>query len=267
MSRRGNSINTVLPFGTCFGIVSSLWVCVYETLVPNAHHAVVHGHNLDELQESATRLRDRRQDLYNRLTSCIVEAKRFSRKDPKAFRNKVSGVRRLKSQLNKMDESIAALESNIDQVMHSDITRDIIDSFKKSAAAIKSSGTQLGPPDSINDFMEELQAQMQTANEVADTVYSRQFYQVAEEATDEELLQELDMILLDESGVDRPAAADDSAVITEYPSLPIPIPRENSASSMLLRRGNQQHHTQASSSESSGLLSHHRDEAQELAPL
>lgn len=255
MSARQRAVES---HGTCFSIISSLWVYLYEQLVPDAYYSTAHGHNVDELHRSVARLHDKRQDLHSRLVTWVADARRC-RRDPKVFRNKVYSIRRLKSQLDKMDSCIATIESNLDQVLHSDITRDIMESFKKSMVAIKSSGTQLGPPDSVNDLMEEMQNELQSATEVTDTVYSRQFSLHhhggldgnGDEPTDEELMLELDQMLLSADDGDTGGAAEGTAVpgpldpvISDYPSTPAHMPLQP-ASSVMQRRG------QASSSTSS----------------
>lgn len=265
-ARQTHKQRAVEYHGACFSIISSLWVWLYEQLVPDAYYSTAHGHNVDELHKSVARLHDKRRDLHSRLVSWIADARRC-RRDPKVFRNKVYSIRRLKSQLDKMDSCIATIESNLDQVLHSDITRDIVESFKKSMVAIKSSGTQLGPPDSVNDLMEEMQNDLQSANEVTDTVYSRQFSLhhhpgCDSEPTDEELMWELDQMLLSEDDGERSsnsmsgtaaaaaaaAAGPVDPVISDYPLAPAHMPLQSTTigvSSVMQRR------VQASSSSSS----------------
>lgn len=129
-----------------------------------------------------------------------------------------------------------------------------MESFRKSIAAIKSSGTSLGTPDTVNDFMEELQTELQNANEVGlsslslslsaflsvltsvcvcvqitDTLYGKWQGSGAAatagdgdvEVTDEQLLEELDAILEEEKGSKTSVATREaSSILTEYPQAP-----------------------------------------------
>lgn len=133
----------------------------------------------------------------------MADAKWCKQRDPQTFRQRCAGVRRLKGQLDKMDASITAIECNVDQVLHSDITRDIVDSFRQSIAAIRSSGTQLGTPDTINDFMDELQTELQNATDITDALYGKASAGELggagglEAHDDDDLVRELDQILRD----------------------------------------------------------------------
>lgn len=73
------------PPNACFGILASIWVSAYEYVIPSAYQIVAHGHNLDELRESVTRLHNKREEVRKRFVSSIADAKKC-RKDPKMFR-------------------------------------------------------------------------------------------------------------------------------------------------------------------------------------
>lgn len=218
--------------GACYSVVAAAWVWMYENLwSPKAYQTVAHGQNLDELLASVGRLHSKRQDLRDRLVSSVTDAKRCKQRDPRTFRQRCAGVRRLKGQLDKMDASIAAIECNVDQVLHSDITRDIVDSFRQSIAAIRSSGTQLGTPDTINDFMDELQTELQNATDITDALYGKAS-STGEllggagdlDLHDDDLVRELDQILLDEDALEDVDLGGNrqrsgSALVSEYPSV------------------------------------------------
>ena len=62
----------------------------------------------------------------------------------KAFQNKMMGVRRLKMQMDRIDTSIDKIEINMDEIVSSDVTKDIIESLRRSTQAMKGSITPMG---------------------------------------------------------------------------------------------------------------------------
>ena len=74
-----------------------------------------------------------------------MEAKRVHGKGShKAFQNKMMGVRRLKMQMDRIDTSIDKIEVNMDEIVSSDVTKDIIESLRRSTQAMKGSITPMG---------------------------------------------------------------------------------------------------------------------------
>lgn len=135
---------------SCFDVFAGLWVFLYERSFPNAQHDAQQSYLLDELRQSTDRLKVRKDELCKRLRTSVMEAKKVHAKgDPKAFRNKMMGVRRVRLQMERIETSIDKIETNIDEIIHSDVTKDIIDSLRRSTLAMKGGIVPMGGVDGV----------------------------------------------------------------------------------------------------------------------
>lgn len=194
------------PSASCFDLFAGLWVFMYERSVPHAQKEVEQNCLLDELYASTQRLKTRRDEIQSRVRQQILEAKRIqARKDPRSFKNRMVGIRRLRSQVDRIDTSIMAIENNVDEIVNTDVTKDIVESLKRSTQAIKNKGFNIGGVEGVQDTMEELQNELQMCQEVTDTIYKGFNNAVGElgsgyrdDITEEDLVDELNMLLREE---------------------------------------------------------------------
>lgn len=59
----------------------------------------------------------------------------------------------------------------MDEIINSDVTKDIIESLRRSTQAMKGGIMPVGGIDGIQETMDELQAELQASQEVTDTIY------------------------------------------------------------------------------------------------
>jgi hypothetical protein len=157
---------------SCFDVFAGLWVFLYERSFPGAQHDAQQSYLLDELRQSTDRLKVRKDELCKKLKTGVMEAKKVHAKgDPKAFRSKMMGVRRVRLQMERIETSIDKIETNIDEIINSDVTKDIIDSLRRSTLAMKGGIVPMGGVDGVQETMDELQAELQASQDVTDTIY------------------------------------------------------------------------------------------------
>lgn len=157
-SRQGSG-----PTMSCFDLLAGLWVFMYERSVPHAQKEVEQNCLLDDLHASTQRLKTRRDEIQSRVRQQVLEAKRVqARRDPRAFRNRMIGIRRLRTQVDRIDTSIMAIENNVDEIVNTDVTKDIVESLKRSTQAMKNKGFNIGGPEGVQDTMDELQNELQS---------------------------------------------------------------------------------------------------------
>lgn len=117
-----------------FDVFAGIWVFLYERAVPRAQREAQQGFLLDELHSSTARLRTRRDELHTRIKESAVDAKKVhaARGDVRGLRSRLMGIRRLKTQVERIEGSLLTIETNIDEIVNSDVTREIIDSLRRS---------------------------------------------------------------------------------------------------------------------------------------
>ena len=107
-----------------FDVFAGLWVFLYERAVPRAQREAQQGFLLDELHSSTARLRTRRDELHTRIKESAVDAKKVhARGDVRGLRSRLMGIRRLKTQVERIEGSLLTIETNIDEIINSDVTR------------------------------------------------------------------------------------------------------------------------------------------------
>ena len=117
---------------TCFDVFASVWVHAYELAVPSALEESKRHLLIGELHSSTAKLRQRRTELGQRLLQSLREVKRsHSKSGAKAVRSQMPAIRRLKGQIDRLDSSLSVIETNIDEIVNSDVTKDIITSLKR----------------------------------------------------------------------------------------------------------------------------------------
>jgi hypothetical protein len=196
---------------TCFDVFASLWVFMYERAVPHAQQEAQQNYLLDELQASTARLKMRRQDIHARLRQHVIEARRLqSRRDVRGFKNRMLGVRRLKLQVERIDTSIITIETNIEEIINSDVTKDIIDSLRRSTQAMRNQGMPLGGIEGVQETMDDLQTEIMSAQEVTDAVHKGiNIDATGDIITEEDLVNELNLLLRDEGEEEIPIISND----------------------------------------------------------
>lgn len=211
---------------SCFDAFAALWVFLYERSFPNAQHDAQQSYLLDELRQSTDRLKVRKDELCKRLRTSVVEAKKVHAKggDPKAFRNKMMGVRRVRLQMERIETSIDKIETNIDEIINSDVTKDIIESLRRSTQAMKGGVLPMGGVDGVQETMDELQAELQASQEVTDTIYRGLdgvggVIMMGEECDESTLVDELNSLLRDNYGEDEVIPVE---ILDKIPSPPTP---------------------------------------------
>lgn len=139
-----------------------MWVFLYEKSVPQAQREVEQHILLDSLYTTIHRLKVRREDIHSRLRNQVLEAKRIqARRDPRSFKVKMTNVRRLRIQLDHIDSSITAIENNVDEIINTDVTKDILESLRMSTQGMKNKGSNMGGVEGVQDTMDELQNELQ----------------------------------------------------------------------------------------------------------
>jgi hypothetical protein len=136
---------------SCFDVIAGVWVYMYERNVPQAQKEAQQNLLLDDLQASTTKLKLRRTDIHVRMKQYMQEARVLNaKKDTKAFKNKMFHIKRLRAQVDRIDTSISTIEANIDEIINSDVTKEILDSLRKSTEAMK---LQCFPLDNIQVYI------------------------------------------------------------------------------------------------------------------
>jgi hypothetical protein len=252
---------------SCFDVFAGLWVYLYERYVPSAQREAQQGYLLDELQSTTQRLRSRRDDLHTRLQQHVLDAKRIlSRGDRRMFKAKMVSARRLRlqvcvktwmrawmplcvcacvcpshprrAQVDRIDSSLSTIENNIDEIINSDVTRDIIDSLRRSTEALKGQAVPMGGVEGVQEIVDELQTELMASQEVTDTIYkgmSSSLTGMVDADDDDSLLLELNSMLREEGEEEVPLDPSLTSLLSteDMPSVPLLQPL------LLRRRGDQ----------------------------
>jgi hypothetical protein len=125
--------------------------------------------------------------------------------DSKGLRNKMTMLRKIKCQRDNMWVSLETIENNMDEIANSDMTKDIINSLKKSTEAMKAHCIPAGGIDGVQEAMDDLQTELQNAQEITDIIHrgttSLSSMSTAPDLStmdDRELLEELNSLLLED---------------------------------------------------------------------
>lgn len=144
------------------------------------------------------------QDLHARLRQHVLMAKGVhARSDKKGLRARMTGIRRLKGQVDRIDTSLVTIENNIDEIINSDVTKDIINSLQRSTEAMRNQGLPMGGIEGVQETMDDLQSELTAAQEVTDAIHRGMDMPGAagmDDCDDDMLLLELDSLLLEDDG-------------------------------------------------------------------
>jgi hypothetical protein len=128
-----------------FELFAGLWVFLYEQAVPKARSEAQQGLLLDELHASTAKLRIRRDELHARIKASAADAKKVHAKgDTRGLKSRLIVIRRLRTQVERIESSLLTIETNIDEIINSDVTREIIDSLRRSTEAMKGQVLPMG---------------------------------------------------------------------------------------------------------------------------
>lgn len=207
---------------SCFDVFAGLWVFLYERYIPTAHRDAQQAYLVDELNSTTARLRTRRDELQQRVKAHAIDAKRaLSRGDKRGFQSRMASARRLRMQADRIEVSLSTIEGNIDEIINSDVTRDIIDSLRRSTEALKGQVVPMGGVEGVQEVVDDLQSELATSQEVMDAIYRNMPSGAADLDGDESLVSELNAMLRD-SGEDEIMEDDQS-----LEALLGPLPRPN----------------------------------------
>lgn len=173
------------------------------------------------------------QDLHARLRQHILAAKSVhARNDKKGLRARMTGIRRLKGQVDRIDTSLVTIENNIDEIINSDVTKDIINSLQRSTEAMRNQGLPMGGIEGVQETMDDLQNELMAAHEVTEAIHKGMDMPgmmggVGDDDDDDTLLLELDSLLLEDEG-GTPAPAPRTAVSPAAAAREQPTPHSDS---------------------------------------
>lgn len=218
-----------------FELLAGLWVFLYEQAVPSARSEAQQGILLDELHASTAKLRIRRDELHARIKASAADAKKVHAKgDTKGLRSRLIVIRRLKTQVERIESSLLTIETNIDEIINSDVTREIIDSLRRSTEAMKGQVLPMGGVEGVQETVDDLQAEMAASQDMQDAIYKGlaalpPMNTIVEgeegDGNEESLIHELNSFLEDADLRDSNAATNTTsagldAMITAMPDVP-----------------------------------------------
>ena len=162
-----------------------------------------------------------------RLKTSVVEARGVHAKgDIKGFKNRMMGVRRVKLQMDRIDTSIEKIEINMDEIINSDVTKDIIESLKKSTVAMRAG--MVGGIDGVQETMDDLQVELQVSQDVTDAIYNGLSQNDGGLDDETSLVEELNSFLRDNGEEEAVVAVEvttHSVDLAKFPSTPVPRKR------------------------------------------
>lgn len=155
----------------CFDVFAALWVFSMEKAIPTMHREMQQTEIMDNLYQTRSKLQTRKQELSFRLRDILMQAQTAQRKkDLVVLKNRILSARRIRSQVQKMDNAILIMDDNIDSILNNEVHKDIISSLQQATTILKAQITDIGDTDGVAEIMSSLDEEMKKQSEITDTL-------------------------------------------------------------------------------------------------